>query len=76
MNKELAIFLDYEMPPGSDSIREISAYFKKNFPLLSAPETYLVPKAYLLIQTPMITFESATSTRYENTLKTRLVGMF
>ena len=54
INKELAIFLDYKMPPGADSIREISAYFK-NFPLLSAPEAYLVPKAYLMIQFPMIT---------------------
>jgi len=54
INKEHTIFLDYEMPPGSDSIREISAYFK-NFPLLSAPEAYLVPKAYLMIQFPMIT---------------------
>ena len=53
INKEHTIFLDYEMPPGSDSIREISAYFK-NFPLLSVPEAYLVSKAYLLIQTPMI----------------------
>ncbi len=25
------------------------------FPLLSAPEAYLVPKAYLMIQFPMIT---------------------
>ena len=71
--KEHTIFLDYEMPPGADSIREISAV--PLFPLLSAPEAHFVYKAYLLIQTPMINY-GINITRGKNLAKLPLVGTF
>jgi len=45
------------------------------FPLLSAPEAYLVPEAYLLIQTPMINY-GINITRGKNLGKLPLVGTF